>query len=70
MDPISKLLVAYKIPIGAWGKAFFTFLTDNFNALFRGFSGGLNFILDSLVDTLLLLPPVAVVALVALLAWY
>lgn len=70
MDPISKLLVTYKIPIGAWGKAFFTFLTDNFNALFRGFSGGLNFILDSLVDTLLLLPPVAVVALVALLAWY
>lgn len=70
MDPISKLLVAYKIPIGAWGKAFFTFLTDNFNALFRGFSGGLNFILDGLVDTLLLLPPVLLVALITLLAWY
>lgn len=70
MDPISKILVAYKIPIGAWGKAFFTFLTDNFNALFRGFSNGLNLLLDGLVDTLLLLPPVALVALIALLAWY
>jgi glycine betaine/proline transport system permease protein len=70
MDPISKLLVAYKIPIGAWGKAFFTFLTDNFNALFRGFSNGLNLLLDGLVDSLLVLPPVLVVALIALLAWY
>ena len=70
MDPISKFLAAWKIPIGAWGKAFFTFLTDNFNAIFRGFSNGLNFILDGLVDTLLLLPPVLVVALIALLAWY
>ncbi|AWC22903.1 choline ABC transporter permease subunit [Aminobacter sp. P9b] len=70
MDPVSSLLAAYKIPIGLWGKAFFTFLTDNFNAIFRGFSNGLNLLLDGLVDALLLLPPVALVALIALLAWY
>ncbi|WP_269930674.1 choline ABC transporter permease subunit [Aminobacter sp. HY435] len=70
MDPISKFLAAYKIPVGAWGKAFFTFLTDNFNAFFRGFSSGLNFILDGMVDGLLLVPPVALAALIALLAWY
>ena len=70
MDPVSSLLAAYKIPIGLWGKAFFTFLTDNFNAIFRGFSNGLNLLLDGLVDGLLLLPPVAVVALIAALAWY
>ncbi|PWK63845.1 choline ABC transporter permease subunit [Aminobacter sp. AP02] len=70
MDPISKFLAAWKIPIGAWGKAFFTFLTDNFNTFFRGFSNGLNFLLNGLVDGLLFLPPVVVVALVALLAWY
>lgn len=70
MDPISKFLASYKIPIGAWGKAFFTFLTDNFNTVFRGFSNGLNFILNGLVDALLLMPPVLVVVLVALLAWY
>jgi glycine betaine/proline transport system permease protein len=70
MDPVSSLLAAYKIPIGLWGKAFFTFLTDNFNAIFRGFSNGLNLLLDGLVDGLLLLPPVVAVALIAALAWY
>jgi len=70
MDPVSKLLAAYKIPIGAWGKAFFEFLTDNFNAFFRGISGGLNFLLDGIVDGLLLVPPILLAALIALLAWY
>jgi glycine betaine/proline transport system permease protein len=70
MDPISKFFVSYKIPIGQWGKAFFTFLTDNFNTFFRGLSGGLNFLLDGVVDTLLLLPPVLLIALIALLAYY
>ncbi|MER8373846.1 choline ABC transporter permease subunit [Mesorhizobium sp. M1409] len=70
MDPISKFFVSYKIPIGEWGKAFFTFLTDNFNTFFRGLSGGLNFLLDGVVDTLLLIPPVLLIALIALLAYY
>ena len=69
MDPISKFLAAYKIPIGSWGKAFFTFLTENFNTFFRGFSSGLNFLLDGLVDGLLFLPPVVAVVLIAALAW-
>lgn len=69
MDPISRFLASYKIPVGAWGKAFFTFLTDNFNAFFRGISGGLNFLLDGLVDLLLLVPPVLLVLVIALLAW-
>ncbi|TIT52749.1 MAG: ABC transporter permease subunit, partial [Mesorhizobium sp.] len=69
MDPISKFLVSYKIPIGAWGKAFFTFLTDNFNTVLRAFSNGLNFLLDGMVDGLLLLPPVLLIALIALLAY-
>ncbi|MBL8583371.1 MAG: choline ABC transporter permease subunit [Rhizobiaceae bacterium] len=70
MDPISRFLASYKIPVGAWGKAFFTFLTDNFNAFFRGISGGLNFLLDGLVDLLLMVPPVLLVAAIALLAWF
>jgi glycine betaine/proline transport system permease protein len=69
MDPISKFLVSYQIPIGAWGKAFFTFLTDNFNTVLRAFSNGLNFLLDGMVDGLLLLPPVLLIALIALLAY-
>ena len=70
MDPVSNFLVTWKIPIGAWGKAFFTFLTDNFNSIFRGFSNGLNTLLDSIVSLLLVMPPVLVVLLIALLAWW
>ena len=35
MDPVTQFITAWKIPIGAWGKAFFTFLTDNFNVFFE-----------------------------------
>ncbi|CAN7681453.1 choline ABC transporter permease subunit [Mesorhizobium amorphae] len=70
MDPISKFLVAYKIPIGPWGKAFFGFLTDNFDTVFRAFSNSLNFLLDGIVDGLLLLPPVLLIALIAVLAYF
>ncbi|MET3592192.1 MULTISPECIES: choline ABC transporter permease subunit [Mesorhizobium] len=70
MDPISKFLVAYKIPIGPWGKAFFGFLTDNFDTVFRAFSNGLNFILDGAVDLLLIVPPVLLALVVAVIAWF
>jgi glycine betaine/proline transport system permease protein len=69
MDPVSKFLMAWKIPIGAWGKAFFTFLTDNFDTVFRGFSRGLNFVLDGAVDLLLMVPPVLLALIVAGIAW-
>jgi glycine betaine/proline transport system permease protein len=70
MDPVSNFLVAWKIPVGLWGKAFFTVLTDNFNTIFRGFSNGLNTLLDGIVNLLLMMPPVVVVLLIALLAWW
>jgi glycine betaine/proline transport system permease protein len=76
MDPSLKSLVCSnipvceKIPIGRWGKNFFDFLTDNFDFILRGFSSGLNFLLDGIVDFLLILPPLVVVVLVALLAYY
>lgn len=70
MDPITKFLMAWKIPVGPWGKAFFTFLTDNFNAIFRGFSSGLNFVLDGLVDLLLAIPPIILVLAISALAWW
>jgi len=69
MDPISKFMVDHKIPIGAWGKAFFGFLTDNFDTVFRAFSNGLNFLLDGLVDILLLVPPVLLALIIAIIAW-
>ncbi|MBZ9672035.1 choline ABC transporter permease subunit [Mesorhizobium sp. ESP7-2] len=69
MDPISKFMVDHKIPIGAWGKAFFGFLTDNFDTVFRAFSNGLNFLLDGLVNILLMVPPVLLALVVAVIAW-
>ncbi|MBM2709704.1 choline ABC transporter permease subunit [Mesorhizobium caraganae] len=69
MDPISKFMVDHKIPIGAWGKAFFGFLTDNFDTVFRAFSNGLNFLLDGLVDILLMVPPVLLALVIAIIAW-
>jgi len=69
MDPISKFMIDHKIPIGAWGKAFFGFLTDNFDTVFRAFSNGLNFLLDGLVDILLLVPPVLLALIIAIIAW-
>ncbi|MBZ9799262.1 choline ABC transporter permease subunit [Mesorhizobium sp. ES1-4] len=69
MDPVSKFMVDHKIPIGAWGKAFFGFLTDNFDTVFRAFSNGLNFLLDGLVDILLTVPPVLLALVIAVIAW-
>ncbi|AEH86715.1 MULTISPECIES: choline ABC transporter permease subunit [Mesorhizobium] len=69
MDPISKFMVDHKIPIGAWGKAFFGFLTDNFDTVFRAFSNGLNFLLDGLVNILLMVPPVLLALVIAVIAW-
>ncbi|ESY99646.1 choline ABC transporter permease subunit [Mesorhizobium sp. LNHC209A00] len=68
MDPISKFMVDHKIPIGAWGKAFFGFLTDNFDTVFRAFSNGLNFLLDGLVNILLMVPPVVLALVIAVIA--
>jgi glycine betaine/proline transport system permease protein len=70
MDPITAFLVDHKIPVGAWGRDVFAFLTDNFNAFFRGLSGGLNGVLGSVVDLLLFLPPSVVILLVAALAFW
>lgn len=70
MDPISQFMVDHKIPIGLWGKAFFGFLTDNFDTVFRAFSNGLNFILDGLVNILLMVPPVLLALVIAVVAWF
>ena len=70
MDPVSTWLAGYKIPIGKGGKWLFEWLTETFDAVFGGIADGLNFVLDGLVDLILLAPPGVVVALVAALAWW
>ncbi|WP_274627944.1 choline ABC transporter permease subunit [Arvimicrobium flavum] len=70
MDPVSELIASAKIPIGRWGKAFFDFLTTNFEWFFDSIADGLTVVLEGLVGILLWFPPFAVVAAVALLALY
>lgn len=70
MDPVTQLITAWKIPIGAWGKAFFGFLTTNFEWFFDGIARGFTVVLEGLIGLVLMLPPIVVVLLIALLAWY
>jgi glycine betaine/proline transport system permease protein len=70
MDPISDFIASFKIPVGPWGKAFFDFLTTNFEWFFDSIADGLTVVLDGLVDLLLMVPPVLLVAAIAALAYY
>jgi glycine betaine/proline transport system permease protein len=70
MDPISQFIADWKIPIGAWGKEFFDFLTTNFSWFFDHLSDGLKTLLESLIDLMLWIPPVVLVILIVALAWW
>jgi glycine betaine/proline transport system permease protein len=70
MDPISQFIADWKIPIGAWGKEFFEFLTTNFSWFFDRLSDGLKSFLEALIDLMLWIPPVVLVVLIVALAWW
>lgn len=69
VDPISDFIASWKIPVGQWGRQFFTFLTTNFEWFFDSLADGLTVGLDGLVDAMLWLPPILVVAAIAALAF-
>ncbi len=62
-------LVEHKIPLGAWMKAFVDWLTDNASGFFDAVSNGLGFVIDGLVDLMQAVPPLALIAFFAALAW-
>jgi glycine betaine/proline transport system permease protein len=70
VDPVTQLITAWKIPIGAWGKDFFTFLTTNFRWFFNGIAKSITYALDGLIDLILLIPPIITVLAIALVAFY
>ena len=70
MDPISALIASFKIPVGQWGKIFFTFLTTNFEWFFDAIANGATYVLQGLINMLLWMPPVLVVLAIAGLAWW
>ncbi len=70
MDPISEWFASAKIPVGQWGKAFFDFLTRNFEWFFDAIARGLTWFLDGAIGMLLWFPPIVVIAAVVAFAWY
>lgn len=70
MDFVTSLIASSKIPVGQWGKSFFTFLTDNFEWFFDTLADYLTLVLDGATAGLLFVPPVILAALIAALGWY
>jgi len=58
MDPVSKLITGWKIPIGQWGKAVIDFIVDYFQWFFDAISAALEWSVDGASFLLLQIPPV------------
>ena len=70
MDPISKLIASFKIPIGKWGKAAIDFIVTYFQWLFDGISAVLEWAVEGSTFVLLQIPPVILAIALAGLAYY
>ena len=70
MDPLSKLIASFKIPVGKWGKSFIDFIVYWFEWLFDAIKISLNFVVEGTTAGLLLLPPVLLAVLFAGLAFW
>ena len=69
MQDVTNLITDHKIPIGYWGKQFFGWLTNNFQWFFNSLSDGLAVGLDSVIDVLLLVPPLILIMVFSALAY-
>ncbi len=58
MDPVSKFIALWKIPIGKWGKAVIDFIVTYFQWLFDAIKVALNFVVEGTTFLLLQIPPV------------
>jgi glycine betaine/proline transport system permease protein len=70
MDPLSKLIAAWKIPVGKWGKALIDFIVNWFQWFFDALKVSLNFAVEGSTFLLLQIPPVLLAVLIAGLAWW
>jgi glycine betaine/proline transport system permease protein len=70
MDPISKFIATWKIPVGLWGKAVIDFIVNYFQWFFDGLRAGLNFAVDGTTSILLQTPPVLLAVLLAAIAYW
>ncbi|MGB8818377.1 MAG: choline ABC transporter permease subunit, partial [Rhizobiaceae bacterium] len=58
MDPLSKLIASWKIPVGKWGKSVIDFIVDWFQWFFDALKLSLNFLVEGATSILLFIPPV------------
>lgn len=70
MDPVSKLVTAWKIPIGQFGKTVFDFITDYFQWFFDAVSTVLETIVDGASSLLLQIPPILLAVVLSGLAYW
>ncbi len=69
-DPLSTWLTGWKVPVGAWGKAVITFITDHFEPVFDAIKAGLNGLVEGTTAILLWCPPVVLAIVLAAAAWF
>ncbi len=70
MDPVSKLIAGWKIPVGQWGKLFIDFVVTWFQWLFDAIKVSLNFIVEGSTYLLLQLPPILLALAIAGFAYW
>jgi glycine betaine/proline transport system permease protein len=70
MDPISKLIAAWKIPVGKWGKSFIDFIVTYFDWFFDALSDGLGWIVEGSTLLLLQIPAFLLALMIAGLAYW
>jgi len=70
MNGLVTFITQNKIPVGQWGKTFFSFLTVNFEWFFDSIAQGLTYVLEGLTGILLWCPPLLLILATAGLAWY
>ena len=58
-----------RLPIGEWSKSIVGWLTENFEAFFRGVTVGLNFVLEGTVNALLAIPDIILLLLITAISY-
>jgi glycine betaine/proline transport system permease protein len=70
LDPVSKLIAGWKIPVGQWGKLFIDFIVTWFQWLFDAIKVSLNFIVEGSTYLLLQIPPILLALVIAGFAYW
>ncbi len=70
IDPLSKFLASWKIPVGSWGKSLIDLIITYFEWLFDGIKNSLNWIVETTTWALLQCPPVLLAVVLAIAAYY